>query len=278
MIAGGKRVDSAITPPGPNRPLPLSVFVVTLDEEVNLRRCLNSLDGRAAEIVIVDSGSTDGTRAVAEEFGARWFHRDWSGFRDQKNYALSQCRQEWVLCLDADEELSEDLLGEVERWTTQPPSSGVAGVRCRRLSQFLGRWIRHGDWYPDKQLRLFKREHGKFAGGAGHDHAEVDGPVVEVKADLLHYSYPSINSFVSKLNGFSDAYCEDRVARGKRWSLAGNILRPWWRFFRGYLLRRGFLDGFPGYWIAKSAAYSTFLRHSRLYEHQHARPKDEKDA
>ncbi len=251
------------TPPA----LDLSVFVVTRDEEANLRRCLDSLRGIAREIVIVDSGSTDGTRAVAEEFGAAWHQRDWSGFRDQKNHALSKCGGGWVLCLDADEALSDALRDEIKA-TVETASPELGGARCPRLSKFLGRWIRHGDWYPDRQLRLFRRGRGKFAGGAGHDHAEVEGEVVELKGDLLHYSYPDINTFVAKLGTFGDAFLEDRLARGKSWSPLGNVLRPWWRFFRGYVLRRGFLDGFPGYWVAKATAFSTFLRHSRLYEHQ----------
>lgn len=260
------RVDSAIAA---SQQPSLSAFVVTLDEEDTLRRCLDSLGGIAGEIVVADSGSTDGTQKIAEEFGAKWHHRDWSGFRDQKNFALSKCSGEWVLCLDADEELSPELRKAIVELVTSAPDS-VSGARCPRLSQFLGKWIRHGDWYPDKQLRLFRRECGKFAGEAGHDHAEVEGEIAELKPDLLHYSYPDMISFVSKLGGFSDAFLESKIQRGKKWSLLGNIFRPPWRFFRGYVLKLGFLDGFPGYWIAKSTAYSTFLRHSRLYEHQNA--------
>ena len=261
----------------PGKALPLSAFVVTLNEEASLRRCLDSLGGIAGEIIVADSGSTDGTGKIAEEFGAKWHHRDWSGFRDQKNFALSKCTGEWVLCLDADEELSEKLREEIAE-IVGGAEPDVAGAEFPRLSKFLGRWIRHGDWYPDRQLRLFRRERGKFAGDSGHDHVEVDGTVRRLKGQLLHYSYPDMNTFVSKVAGFSDAFLESKLQRGKKWSLLGNLFRPPWRFFRGYVLRLGFLDGFPGYWIAKSAAYSTFLRHSRLYEHQYATPKDEKDA
>lgn len=245
----------------------LTVTVVTLNEESNLRRCLSSVRAIATEIVVVDSGSSDGTRAVAEEFGAKWFNHPWQGFRDQKNYALKQSTQAWVLCLDADEELSSPLRLEIAT-ILAADDPAIQGVSFPRLSRFLGRWIRHGDWYPDRKLRLFRRDQGRFVGEPGHDRVEVDGRVVPLSADLLHYSYPSTNSFLEKLNGFSDAFLQKELAHGKQWSLWQTMLRPWWRFFRGYILRRGFLDGFPGYWIAKATAFSTFVRHSRLYEHE----------
>jgi glycosyltransferase involved in cell wall biosynthesis len=247
----------------------LSVTVVTLNEESNLRRCLSSVRDLATEVVVVDSGSSDGTRAVAEEFGAKWFHHDWQGFRDQKNFALKQSTQAWVLCLDADEELSGALRSQIKEILEENDPS-IQGASFPRLSRFFGRWIRHGDWYPDRKLRLFRRDQGHFVGEPGHDRVEVDGPVARLSADLLHYSYPSANSFLDKLNGFSDAFLEKELANEKNWSLWQTVFRPWWRFFRGYILRRGFLDGFPGYWIAKATAFSAFVRHSRLYEHERA--------
>ncbi len=248
----------------------LSVFVITLNEESNLQRCLASVADLPSEIVVVDSGSTDGTKRVADEFGAIWVEQEWLGMRDQKNAALSHCSQEWVLALDADEELSPELRGAITEFL-KSPSNASDGARFPRKSRFLGRWITHGDWYPDEKLRLFRREKAKFAGEAGHDHVELaeGSRATRLNADLLHYSYPTVNSFLEKLNGFSDAHLEVQLARGNKWSLFGNVLRPWWRFFRGYILRRGFLDGFPGYWIAKATAFSAFVRHSRLYEHEH---------
>lgn len=255
----------------------LTVTVVTLNEENNLRRCLDSLGDLASEIVVVDSGSTDGTESVAGEFKAKWFHQDWQGFRDQKNYALEQATQPWVLCLDADEELSDTLRDEIEA-TLKADDPAIQGASCPRLSQFLGRWIRHGDWYPDRKTRLFRREKGRFVGEPGHDRVEVAGEVKSLSGDLLHYSYPTLNSFIDKLNGFSDAFLAKEVAAGKHWSLGHNVFRPWWRFFRGYILRRGFMDGFPGYWIAKATAFSAFVRHSRLYEYQNDQDRGSKGA
>lgn len=129
----------------------LTVTVVTFNEESNLRRCLSSLDGLANEIVVVDSGSSDGTQAVADEFGAKWYHLDWQGFRDQKNYALQQATQPWVLCLDADEELSEALQGEIAALLAGDDPA-IDGASFPRLSRFFGRWIRHGDWYPGPEI------------------------------------------------------------------------------------------------------------------------------
>jgi glycosyltransferase involved in cell wall biosynthesis len=252
----------------------LTVTVVTLNEESNLRRCLGSLGDLASEIVVIDSGSTDGTKAVADDFGAQWHHQAWKGFRDQKNFALSKSSEPWVLCLDADEELSSELREEIARFLKSADET-TSGASFPRLSRFLGRWIRHGDWYPDRKLRLFRREQGRFVGELGHDRVEVDGRVTRLSSDLLHYSYPTVNSFLEKLNGFSDAFLAKELAAGKSWSLLHNLVRPWWRFFRGYILRRGFLDGFPGYWIAKATAFSAFVRHSRLYEHQRAQDSAE---
>jgi hypothetical protein len=193
--------------------------------------------------------------------------------RDQKNAALSQCAQEWVLALDADEELSPELHGEISAFLKNPDEN--AGISFPRKSQFLGKWITHGDWYPDVKLRLFRRGKASFQGEAGHDHVAMAAgeSVRRLRSDLLHYSYPTVNSFLEKLNGFSDAHLAVQLERGKKWTLLGNIFRPWWRFFRGFILRRGFLDGFPGYWIAKATAFSAFVRHSRLYEHEQTKKK-----
>ncbi|MEM9478459.1 MAG: glycosyltransferase family 2 protein [Verrucomicrobiota bacterium] len=255
--------------------LPLSVFVITLNEESSLDRCLKSLDGLASEIIVVDSGSTDGTKAVAEGFGANWHDQKWLGMRDQKNAALERCGEDWVLNLDADEELSPELRDEIRAFLSSSLADSAGGASFPRKSQFLGRWIKHGDWYPDRKLRLFRRQAGEFRGDAGHDHVELREAAVvhRMKSDLLHYSYPTTASFLEKLYSFSDAHLERARANGEEWSLFGNVFRPWWRFFRGYVLRLGFLDGFPGYWIAKATAFSSFVRHSRLYEHQQGKER-----
>lgn len=242
----------------------LSLLVVSKNEEKNLPVLLESVRGLADEIVIVDSGSTDGTESIARKAGAKWLTREWDNFHGQKNFALSHCTRKWVLAADCDEALSDKLRKEIVRFLGDP--GAAAGAEFPRCSRFLGRWIRHGEWYPDMSLRLFLRERGRFTGGAGHDRVVVDGPVVRLKGELLHYSYPTINSYIAKMNSFSDAFLEREIRRGRRWDPLGNLARPFWRFFRGYILKAGFLDGFPGFWIAIATAFAAFVRHSRLYE------------
>lgn len=273
--------------------LPISVPVMTRNEGANLERCLASVRGLAAEIVILDSGSTDNTREIAERHGAQWAHQDWLGFRDQRKAALALCTQPWILALDADEEASpamrEDILaffgktdtpgGQVvplEQTETFPdpasPSASHDGASFPRKVWFLGRWITRGDWYPDRKLRLARRDRVVCSGSPGHDRLEVPGAVVKYGGDLHHFSFPDMARYITKINIFADEQLKHQLSQNRKWSLAANLFRPWWRFFRAYVLRRGFLDGFPGLWIAWSTAYQTFVRYSRLYEHAHSGP------
>lgn len=251
-------------------PLPLSVAIITCNEEFNLPRCLASIKDLAAEIVVVDSGSKDRTLDVANSYGAHVFHQDWLGFRDQRAASLSKCSQPWVLALDADEELSDPLRQEIQSFFASQQPDAYSGASFPRKVLFLGRWITHGDWYPDRKLRLVRRDFAQCVGEAGHDKIEITGGglILEMRADLHHYSFPTVSRYISKINTFSDAHLETQVSAGRKWSLAHSLFRPWWRFFRAYVLRRGFLDGFPGFWIATATAFQAFVRHSRLYEYE----------
>jgi len=248
-------------------PLPLSLSIVSCDEEVNLRRCLASVAGLAREIVVVDSGSKDGTLEVARAFGARVVHQDWLGYRDQKNVALGLCTQPWVLALDCDEEVSLELREALVRFFESGDDGRFAGAEMARKVFFLGRWITHGDWYPDRKIRLFLREKARWGGSPEHDRVELtEGAVKRLEGDLLHYSFRDMAHYISKINGFADVFLERQKADGAEWSLVAAVFRPWWRFFRAYVLRRGFLDGFPGFWIAIATAFFAFVRYSRKYE------------
>lgn len=251
-----------------NESLPISVAIVTLNEETNLPRCLASLQGLAREIVVVDAGSTDGTLAVAQSHGARILHQDWLGFREQKQLAFNHCVQPWVLVLDSDEELSAELRREILAFFADGSAEAYHGASFPRMVFFMGRWIRHGDWYPDRKLRLVRRELTRYTGSSAHDKLEMDAGcrALAMNGDLHHYSFKNTNHYISKINVFSDAHLRDQLEAGRGWSLVATLTRPWWRFFRAYVLRRGFLDGFPGLWIAVGTAYQTFIRHSRLYE------------
>jgi glycosyltransferase involved in cell wall biosynthesis len=247
-------------------PLNLSIAVISLNEEENLRRCLQSAAGLAREIVVVDSGSSDRTCEVAREFGARVEHRAYLGQCEQRNFVTSLCTMPWVLNLDCDEEISCELKASIVAFFESGDAERFAGARMARKVWFLGRWIMHGDWYPDRKVRLFRREKGRNVGNAAHDKVEVEGPVKTLAGDLYHYSFRDMRHYVSKINSFADAFLEEQKKKGARWSLGGTLFRPWWRFFRAYVVRCGFLDGFPGLWIAIATAFFTFVRHSRKYE------------
>jgi glycosyltransferase involved in cell wall biosynthesis len=255
-------------------PLPLSIAIISKNEEVNLRKCLMSAAGLAEEIVIVDSGSTDGTEAVAGEFGARFVKQPWLGYTDQKNFCNSLCTQPWILALDCDEELSPELRASIERFFATGQTQRYNGAWMARRVWFLGRWICHGDWYPDRKLRLFKRGQGQWQGHASsqvHERLIVEGETMTLAGDLYHYSFRDIRHYLVKHVDYSDVFVAHEESSGRRWSLVDAIFRPWWRFTRAYFLRRGFLDGFPGFWIAVATAFFAFIRHGRKYETELAR-------
>ncbi|MEM6910955.1 MAG: glycosyltransferase family 2 protein [Verrucomicrobiota bacterium] len=258
-------------------PYPLSISIVTCDQAESLERCLASAAELAKEIVIVDSGSRDHSREVAEKYGAKWIEQEWLGYRDQKNFALDHCEEPWVLALDTDEELSAPLKESLRSFFDDDLVYIYSGAEFNRRVWFLGRWIYYGDWYPDQKLRLFRRDLARWGGSIEHDRIDLrEGETRFLEGDLNHFSFPDMASFVSKINTFGQAYLERQLAAGKRFSLVDAVFRPWWRFFRCYILRKGFLDGFAGYWVAKSIAYMTFVRHSRLreYETREERPRD----
>ena len=254
--------------------LPISISIVSFNEETNLRRCLNSAAALAEEIVVVDSGSTDKTLDVAREFGAKIQHQKWLGHRDQKAVALGLCTQPWVLVLDCDEELSPELRAEIVGFFESGDAERHDGAWMNRLTWFLGRWIRHGDWYPDAKLRLLRRDRARSAGSPEHDKFELTGslPTRKLAGDLLHYSFRDVSHYLTKQVQFSDDFLLREKSRGKRFSLLKVLARPVWRFFRAYVLRLGFLDGFPGLWIASATAFFNFVRYSRTFEDTSSKP------
>jgi glycosyltransferase involved in cell wall biosynthesis len=249
-------------------PLPISVPIIASNEARNLPRLLASVHGWVAEIVVVLNNTTDNSAEIARSYGARVETSSWLGYRDTKNLALGFVTQPWVLALDADEEVSPALKANILNFFGSTQADSFAGARFPRKVWFLGRWITHGDWYPDLSLRLFKHSAGKWAGSAEHDSIQLEGPVTRLEGDLYHFSNPTISSHVQKMVVFSDYFLKRQLEAGKNEaSLLQIISRPAWRFFRAYILRAGFLDGFPGLYIAFSTAFSTFIRYCRLYEH-----------
>lgn len=242
----------------------LSACIICFNEERNLRRCLESVSW-ADEIIVVDSLSQDRTLEIAKEYTGRVFERAWTGYRDQKNFALSKSQGEWVLSLDADEEVPEVLRHEILGEILQPDAN--QGYRIPRRSYYQGRWINHSGFYPDRQLRLFKRGSGTWVGGRVHERVEVRGGIGLLKNDLLHYPYQgSMSGQLRAVNGFSALLAEDMHERGNRYHLGLLLLRPVLKFSEVYFLKLGFLDGLAGLIIAVSSAYAMFVRYVKLRE------------
>lgn len=255
------------------QPLPISVVVVARNEAHNLPRCLCSVRDWVHDMVVVLNDTTDDSELVARGLGARVERVPWRGYRDTKNAALGFATQPWVLSLDADEEVSLELRAAVTRFFSGSDHTRFVAARFPRKVWFIDRWITHGDWYPDHSLRLFQRGHARWGGDEFvHERVECDGPVATLAADLHHYSFPSLSHHVLKISPFADLFVRQQQARGRRFSLPAAIVRPWWRFFRGYVLKRGFLDGYPGFYIACANSFAAFVRQSRLYEAENQKP------
>ncbi len=224
--------------------LSLSVVIITFNEEANLARTLASV-AWADEIVIVDSGSTDRTRDVAESFHARFYAESWKGFAAQKNSALAKASGEWILSLDADEEVESALTNEIRDTLSTNPS--VAGFWIPRKNFFLGRWIQHGGYYPDRKLRLFRRGAAAFEDRLVHEDVRLDGASASLTNNLLHHSYPTLEGYLEHMNRYSSLGAEMAVAKHPRgFSFVDIVVRPKLTFFYNYLLRLGFLDGREG--------------------------------
>jgi glycosyltransferase involved in cell wall biosynthesis len=247
--------------------LPLSVVVVAKNEARNLPRCLASVQGWVADIVVALNDTTDDSAAVAQKFGARVHHLPWQGYRDTKNSALALATHHWVLSLDADEEVSPALRESLTTFFARPDRDRFAGARFPRKVWFIDRWITHGDWYPDLSLRFFRRDRARWGGDEFvHEKIACDGPVATLRGDLHHYSFPTLASHVAKINPFADLFVQQQQARGRKFSAVAAIVRPCWRFFRAYVIKLGLLDGYPGFYIAHATAFGAFVRYSRLYE------------
>ncbi len=254
--------------------MPISVCVISGAEAHRIAGSLASVaDWTAETIVVLNEEVADGTDRVVASFGGQVHRRKWEGFVAQKNAAFAFATQPWILGLDTDEVVSPELRDEIISLFRGNSLFACAAYSFPRCSFYMGRWIRHGDWYPDRGVRLVQRGKARWEGINPHDHLVVDGPIGRLRNDLLHYSNPNISSYVSKINYFADLHLQHQLAVGARWSAPEAVFRAGWRFVRAYFLRRGFLDGYPGFFIAASTAYSTLVRHSRLFEHgQPAKP------
>lgn len=225
--------------------VPLSACIITFNEADRIGECLASL-AFCDELIVIDSHSTDATREIAEGMGARVLQRPFDGFRSQKQFAIEQASHDWVLCLDADERVSQALRDSIEAARARG-FDDAAGYRFARLSEYFGRFLRHGNAYPDRVLRLFDRRRGGWRGQREvHEAASVEGAVCTLHGDLIHHPYRSLEQQLGKTQRYARMMAEHDFARGRRATLARLVLSPAWRFWRGYVLRLGFLDGWHG--------------------------------
>ena len=240
----------------------VSVTVITWNEEERLRRCLDSV-AWADEIVVVDAGSDDKTVQIARSFTDHVYVRAWAGFAPQKNFALAQATGDWILSLDADEEVTPELADEIRRVIAAPTADGYA---VPRRNIFWGRWVRHGLLYPDWQTRLFRRGRGRFVERQVHESVEIDGAVGRLAGALVHRSYRDVADFITRTNRYTTLAAEEWVRTGRPIHARDLVLRPLGRFLSMYVVHGGWLDGWRGFLLAVLYAYYVFVRSAKVWE------------
>jgi glycosyltransferase involved in cell wall biosynthesis len=243
-----------------SEPLPLTLVVITRDAGAQLQDCLDSA-AFAAETIVVDSGSRDDTVEIARRRGAHVLMHEWLGFGPQKNFAVAQASHDWVLCLDADERVSSELERSLRGAMAAPRHAAYAMARRNR---FLGRWLAHGEGYPDWSLRLFDRRSARWSDDAVHEHVLADGSVGRLEGDLLHTSGESLEAYLDKQNRYTTLQAEAMHARGERFSFARLLISPLARFARFYLFRAGFLDGTAGLVHIAIGCFNSFCKYAKL--------------
>jgi hypothetical protein len=242
---------------------PLSVAIITNNEEYRLVACLESVSF-AAEIIVVDSGSTDMTVEIAKRFGAEVYHESWRGFGRQKQSAINHCTQPWILVLDADERVTSELAVEIQTVITSSPS--CCSFRIPRKNLFCGRWLKHAGWWPDRVVRLFRKGSARMSDRLVHESLMVDGNVAELRFPLLHYTNRDLRQTLEKINLYSSAGAEELHKRGVSASLSMAMTHTAWSFVNNYVIRLGMLDGGPGLVQAMTDAVNTLFKYLKLWE------------
>jgi glycosyltransferase involved in cell wall biosynthesis len=240
----------------------LSVIIITKNEEHDIRDCLQSV-AWADEIIVLDSGSMDKTLEIAKEYTSHVYTSpDWQGFGIQKNRALAYATCEWVLSLDADERVSEELRIEIQHAISKENNMVYS---MPRLSSYCGKFIRHSGWWPDYVARLFKRGHATFSNDLVHERLVFDVTTTKLTSPLLHITYKDLDEVIAKINQYSALGAKNSLEKGKRGSLASALGHAFWAFIRTYILRVGFLDGAEGLMLAIANAETTYYRYLKLY-------------
>nr|MBC8363197.1 glycosyltransferase family 2 protein [Candidatus Desulfatibia profunda] len=241
----------------------ISIAVIAKNEADRIGRLLERASF-ADEVVVVDSGSRDGTQALCEQAGAMVIFNEWPGYANQKNFAMEQTTSEWILNLDADEEVSAALAAEISN-AVRYAAPEVHAFSMPRLSRYLGRWIKHGGWYPDRKVRLVRKGNGKWSSDQLHEKLLVDGKVERLSEPILHHVYRHISDQVKTIDRFSDIYAVQRAPAGSGFVLAG-AGHALGKFLECYVWKLGVLDGIPGLIIAMNSAWYVFLKHAKAWE------------
>lgn len=243
---------------------PVSVVLVAKDAARTLERVLRSVAWADDILVLLDDRTQDDSAAIAERCGARVERHPWHGHVAQKNLALAAARHDWVLSLDADEEVSPELRASLESWRAAPRDPAIAGYTMARLSQYLGRWIRHGGWYPDTKLRLVDRRRARWTGLDPHDRLECDTPTAHLAGDLHHFTYEDVHDHCARSESYSTIAAAALWRSGRRASWADILVRPPWRFVSMYVVLQGWRDGYPGLVIAVVSAMGVAAKYLKL--------------
>ena len=241
----------------------ISATVICKDEAHNIEDCLRSV-AWCDEIVVVDSGSADGTVDLAKKHTPKVLFNAWPGYVAQKNFALDQAAGDWVLSLDADERCTPELRDAVQKALEN--AEGLAGFEVRRHVKYLGRWIDHSGWYPDWRVRVVRKGRARWGGADPHDKLIPDGPVRRLEAELQHFTYRDFAHHIRILNHFSDVVSDGYFKAGRKPSIFQAVFHPPWKFFECYVWKLGFLDGFPGFVVAAGSAFYIFARYVKLWE------------
>ena len=243
----------------------LSAVIITYNEEQNIGRCIDSLWQVADEVVVVDSFSTDRTEEICRQKNVRFIQHPFEGHIQQKNYAVEQAQNEYVLSLDADEELDDELENAILR---EKKNFQHDAYSFNRLNNYCGQWIRHCGWSPDKKIRIWNKNQGRWGGLNPHDRVvlSAEASLKHLKGNLRHYSFSNVNEHISQIHFFTDISAQAAYNKGKRVSVAGVLIKAWFKFLQDYFLKLGFLDGYYGLVICINSSYAKFLKYLKLRE------------